>query len=90
MRDQKLPPRPSDEYIAKLVKRIEVWSRNTEEANMYVFEDLDVILESCMVEAYKNKHFEGFAHIERLKEYLKVTFPLKLTTELNLIKSLPK
>lgn len=82
------PPRPSDESIAKLQARLKVWSRNNEEANKYVFEDLDAILNSTMVEAYKAGHYEGFAHIERLREYLTKTFPLKLSIELETVKKL--
>lgn len=85
---QKQPPKPSPEYIAKLATRLEVWSRKNEEANKYVFEDLDNILESLMIEAYKGCHYEGFAHIERLREYLKVTFPTKLRIELETVKKL--
>ena len=83
-----LPPRPSDEYIAKLKARADVWNRVNEDANVTVFADLDAILESTMKEAYTNKHFEGFAYTERLREYLTKTFPTKLRLELETVKKL--
>ncbi len=85
----KLPPRPTDEYIAKLQARANVWNRLNEDANATVFEDLDAILDSTMKEAYVATHFEGFAYIERLREYIKITFPLKLKTQLEQVRKLP-
>ncbi len=84
----KQPPRPTDEYIAKLQARANVWNRLNEDANATVFKDLDAILEAVMIEAYKEKHFEGFAHIAKLKEYLNTTFPTKLRLELETVKKL--
>jgi hypothetical protein len=81
--------RPDAAYVSKLAQRVEVWNRKTEEANKYVFEDLDAMLNQFMVEAYKNSHFEGFAHLERMKHYITNTFPLKLQKELDYIKTLP-
>lgn len=88
LRRASLPPRPDDTYIAKLQARANVWNRLNEDANKTVFEDLDSILDATMKEAYVNKHFEGFAHIERLRDYLRVTFPLKLKLELETVKKL--
>lgn len=82
--------RPSPVYIAKLQELHKVWSRTNEEINRLVFIDLDIILEQHKENAYKNGHFEAFAHLEQIHKTIKTGWAERMFKELEAIKAIPE
>ena len=82
--------RPPPEYISKLSMLHKVWNREDEEFNKLVFADLDIMLNKFTEESYKDRYWEAFARLSKLREYIKTGFAEKLKGELDYIKKLPE
>ncbi len=87
---QNKQPRPPPEAVAKLYKLHNVWAREDKEINEVVFKDLDIMLRKFKEKAYNDEHYEAFAHLEKLHEYIHTGFAAKLKSEIDFINQIPE